>query len=93
MPAMVDSMFSTGYPQVVAAIVAMRKKAGLTQRQLADALGREQNLVGRIETGQRRVDIVELVWICRACSVEPEEQVTQLVRKLAGMGNPRKLRR
>jgi transcriptional regulator with XRE-family HTH domain len=87
---MVDSMFSTGYQQVVAAIIAMRKKAGLTQRQLADALGREQNLVGRIETGQRRVDIVELVWICQACRVEPDEQVIQLVRKLKGMGVPKR---
>ena len=90
MPAMVDSMFTNGYQQVVAAIVAMRKQAGLTQRQLAEALGREQNLVGRIETGQRRVDLVEFVWICRVCGVSPEERALEVVRRLSGLGLPRR---
>ena len=58
---MVDSMFTQGYRQIVASVVAMRKQAGLSQRQLAEALGREQNLVARIETGQRRVDIIEIL--------------------------------
>ena len=89
---MVDSMFTTGYQQIINAIVAMRKQAGLTQRGLAEALGREQNLVGRIETGQRRVDLVEFVWICRACGVEPEEQIVQVVRKLPRMAVPRRRR-
>ena len=62
----------------------------LTQRQLAEALGREQNLGGRIETGQRRVDLVEFVWICRACGVKPEEHVLLVVRRLCEMGMPRR---
>jgi len=85
---MVDSMFTGGYQQVVEAIVAMRKGARLTQRQLGAALGREQNLVGRIETGQRRVDLVEFVWICRVCGADPMAQVTQLTRKLLAMNVP-----
>ena len=49
-------------------------------------------LVGRIETGQRRVDLIEFVWICRVCGVEPEEQVVQMVRKLPRMAVPRRRR-
>jgi transcriptional regulator with XRE-family HTH domain len=82
---MVDSMFTGGYGQMVAAIVAMRRNAGLTQRELASALGREQNFVGRIETGQRRVDLIEFLWICRACKTDPEAQVLKLVRNLSGI--------
>lgn len=37
-----------------------RKEAGLTQYQVADRLGRPQSFVSKCETGERRVDIVEL---------------------------------
>lgn len=35
-------------------------EAGLTQAQLADAVGRPQTWVSKCELGDRRVDIVEL---------------------------------
>ncbi|MGD0140173.1 MAG: helix-turn-helix transcriptional regulator [Tepidisphaeraceae bacterium] len=60
----------------------LRKGAGLTQRQLAEALGRKQNLIGRIETGQRRIDLIEWVGICRACKVDPEVEIAKLVRQI-----------
>ena len=37
----------------------MRKTADVTQRQLAQKLGREHNMVGRLELGERRLDVVE----------------------------------
>jgi hypothetical protein len=47
-----------------------------------DVVGWEQNLIGRIETGQRRIDLVEWVGICRACKVDPEVEITKLVRQI-----------
>ena len=76
---MVESMFTSAYAAVIEAIVHLRHEAGLTQRQLAERLGREQSFVGRIETGQRRIDLVEFVWICKACDADPQVQVNQLV--------------
>jgi transcriptional regulator with XRE-family HTH domain len=71
-------MFTSAYEQVIAAVVRLRKDAGLTQRQLAERLGREQSFVGRLETGQRRLDLVEFVWICRACDADPAAEVATL---------------
>lgn len=82
---MVDSMFTSGYERVVRSLVELRKQAGLTQRQLAAALGREQNFVGRVETGQRRVDLIEFLWICRACGADPEAEMIRLLRSLDGL--------
>ena len=79
---MVQSMFTPAFAELVAAVVDLRKRAGLTQRELARAVGREQNYIARIETGQRRVDLVELVQICRACRANPDEEVGRLVRRL-----------
>ena len=80
---MVDSMFTPAFAELVRMLVAMRVKAGLTQRQLAERLGREQNYVGRIETGQRRLDLVELVRYCIACDVDAAKQIQRLISRVS----------
>ena len=82
---MVDSMFTAAFSEVVHAVIAMRKGAGLTQRELAAALGREHNYIARIETGQRRLDLVELVQLCRACNADPEQQITGITRGILSL--------
>jgi transcriptional regulator with XRE-family HTH domain len=62
-------------------LVALRGKAGLTQRQLAEKLGRERSLVGRLELGERRIDMVEFFWLCRACEADPVEEAKRLMRE------------
>ena len=47
-------------------IRAKREKAGLTQHDLAKLLGRSQSYVATIETGQRRIDAVELIDLAAA---------------------------
>ena len=64
-----------------ATLVQMRKEAGLTQRQLAARLQREHGLVGRLELGERRLDLVEFFWICKACEVSPEKTTRRLLRQ------------
>ena len=60
-------------------IVELRKRAGFNQRQLAAKLGRERNLVGRLEVGQRRLDVVEFYWVCKACGANPKRVYQQLL--------------
>ena len=87
---MVASMVTAAHDALVAAVVQLRKNAGLTQRQLAEALGREQNLIGRIETGQRRIDLIEWVGICQACKADPELEIAKLVRQIKPLVPPRR---
>lgn len=75
---MTDSVFSPEYRLVTEKLLEMRKRAGLTQRELAAKLNRELSFVSRIEKGQRRVDLVEFSWICRACGANPAEESQQL---------------
>ena len=79
---MAASVFTSAYEQLVAALVAMRKQAGLSQRDLAALVGREQNYIGRIETRQRRIDLVEMIQICRACGVDPEAEIARVVGRI-----------
>jgi DNA-binding XRE family transcriptional regulator len=61
-----QSLLTPHYDAFRAKLVAMREAAGLTQRELAAKLGRERSFVSRIELGERRLDVVEFYWVCRA---------------------------
>ena len=63
-------------------LVTLRTKARLTQRQLAAILDRERSLVGRLELGERRLDMVEFFWFCRACEADPAKEALRLMRQL-----------
>lgn len=85
-------MFTAAADALAAAVAELRSRAGMSQRELADAVGREQSFIGRIETGQRRVDLVEWIQICRAVGADPQTEIAALVRKIVGLvpGRPRK---
>ena len=57
---------STGQVALCQALVEARIKAGLGQEDLAAKLRCHQSLVARIESGQRRIDVIELVVLARA---------------------------
>lgn len=63
-------------------LVELRHSAGLTKRQLAEKLRRERNLVGRLELGERRLDVVEFYWLCKACGAKPAATAYELMRML-----------
>jgi len=61
-------------------LVAGRKSAGLSQQQLATRLKTSQTVVARIETGERRVDVVEFIDITRALRLDPHKILEELTR-------------
>ena len=66
-------------------LVVLRTKAHLTQRQLAAKLRRERSLVGRLELGERRLDMVEFFWFCQACEAHPPKEAARLMRQLEAL--------
>ncbi|WP_167648812.1 helix-turn-helix domain-containing protein [Mameliella alba] len=61
-------------------LIEARQKAGLTQAALAARLKCQQSLIARIESGERRIDVVELIVIARAIGI-PTESVVKAVEK------------
>lgn len=67
---MARTIGSSGHLALCGELIKARMGLGLTQAQLADRLGCQQSLIARIESGQRRVDAVELVILARALEME-----------------------
>lgn len=72
---MARTIRSTGQVALCKALVEARIKAGLGQEELAAKLKCHQSLVARIESGQRRIDVVELVVLARALGFDPSEML------------------
>jgi predicted transcriptional regulator len=71
--------------QVVgAALEAARRKAKLTQVELAARLGKPQSVVSGYETGKRRVDVIEFLLIVRTLGAEPIDIFAEIARSVAG---------
>ena len=70
---MAKTIRSTGQVALCQALVDARKSAGFGQDDLADRLKCHQSLVARLESGERRIDVVELVVLARAIGFDPFE--------------------
>jgi transcriptional regulator with XRE-family HTH domain len=70
---------SRGHRALIELIVSTRTQAGLTQRDLAARLRRPHSFVGRIEAGERRVDVVEFIEIARVLDIDPKHLFAKLV--------------
>lgn len=57
---MPKTIYSEKYKRVLELLRQARKEAGLTQVEVAEALGKPQSFVAKCESGERRIDIVEL---------------------------------
>lgn len=60
-------------------LVEQRKRAGLSQADLADKLGRYQSVVSSMESGGRRVDVVELLDIAEVIGLDVHALIDDLL--------------
>lgn len=78
---MEKAIFSEDYKKLLAWLKAGRERRGLTIRQLADQVGESHAVVGKIETGERRLDVFEYVQLCQALGLKPAEGLRILLQE------------
>ncbi len=72
---MAKTLGSDRHKALIAFLIERREAAGMTQAQLAERLGEYQSFVARLESGQRRVDVVELIELGSILGFDPTEAV------------------
>lgn len=63
---------------LVKILTEARENAGMTQTELAEKLGEYQSFVARLESGQRRVDVVELIELAEVLGFDASKAVKVL---------------
>ena len=77
---MTTSVFGARYARLRQVLVDARKRSGLTQVELATKLGRPQSFVSKVESGERRIDVVEMLQYAEAVGADPAQVVREVAR-------------
>lgn len=75
--------YGTEYDVLCALLRESREAAGLRQADVASALDLPQSFVSKYESGERRLDLIELRQVCRALGV-PLQQVVRAFEERVG---------
>lgn len=75
---MVKTLGTERHQTLIALLIAKREAAGLTQSELATKLGEYQSFVARLESGQRRVDVVEFLDLAEALGFDASAALREL---------------
>jgi transcriptional regulator with XRE-family HTH domain len=73
---------SASYALAIQIIVAVRKAEGLSQRDLAERLGKPRSFISKIESRERRLDLVEFIAVSRALEMDPVSLLTDVISAL-----------
>lgn len=64
------SIYSEKHKKLCRFLTEARKKAGLTQQDLADKIGKPQSFIAKYEGGERRLDVIELMEVAAIISLD-----------------------
>jgi transcriptional regulator with XRE-family HTH domain len=78
------TIHSDDYAVVLSLLRQLREEAGVRQTELAAQLGEPQSFVSKYETGERRLDIIELRTICEVLGSDLRSFSASLEATLAG---------
>ena len=78
---MVKSIHSPEYRLLLNWLREQRKAKGLSMRDVGAKLRLPHTWVGKIETGERRLDVAEFVRLCRVLGADPHAGVEVVARR------------
>ena len=77
------SLSSTESEKLTALLRSVRSDAGLTQAEVADRLEQPQSFVSKYESGERRLDLIELRQICKALGISLADFVRRFEKEIS----------
>jgi transcriptional regulator with XRE-family HTH domain len=80
---MEKSIHSARYRVFLKLLRESRRRAGLSQAQVAERIGETQTFVSKCERGERRIDVIELGTLCRAFGISLRQFVSTLERAMS----------
>ncbi len=78
---MIKTLYTSEYSKLRTWLKEQREARGLTMRELAHILDVSHSFVGKIENGERRLDVIEYLQYCEALQVNPKEGLAAIDSK------------
>ncbi|MBW4619025.1 MAG: helix-turn-helix transcriptional regulator [Cyanosarcina radialis HA8281-LM2] len=69
------------YIEFIARLRNARKRRDISQQQLGEALGKDQTFISKVETCERRIDVIEAARWCAALDIRLEDALPSEVSK------------
>jgi transcriptional regulator with XRE-family HTH domain len=60
-----------------------REAAGISQRELAERLAVPHSWVAKVESGERRVDLIEFGWFLAACGAHSTAAASRILKQIS----------
>lgn len=79
---MPKSVFTSAYASFLTVLIAARKRAGVSQVELARRVGKNQQFISGVEQGVRRLDLIEFCVLARGLGLEPNQLFAEIVAAL-----------
>lgn len=78
------TIWTKGNKALAELITNKRKEAGLTQTQLAKAFGQRQTWLSHLESGERRIDVIEFVRLSEVLGFSAVDELRKLIPVILG---------
>lgn len=76
------SLYRAEYQALLETLRTLREESGLTQAQCATALGRPQSFISDVESGIRRLDLIQLRDLCHVLKTDLPSVIRRFENKL-----------
>lgn len=76
-----SSLSSAEYDCLRALLQETRVGAGVSQQGLSLKIKRPRTFIGKVESGIRRLDVIEMLEVLAALEVDPAEFITELTKR------------
>ena len=78
---MVRQLGSPLHEELRQLLVERRRRTGISQAELGRRLGWSQGTIGKIEAGEKRVTVVELIELGEALGFDPRAAVARVMKR------------
>lgn len=68
------------YLEVITRLRNARRSQGNSQRELAQTLGKTQSWVSKVESGERRLDIIETLDMCAVLGISLNDLIASIAK-------------
>jgi transcriptional regulator with XRE-family HTH domain len=75
---MAKSIYTRRHQRLRDLLIEARQTADLTQQEVARRIGKPQSYIAKIEGGERRLDVIELIELCEQFGADPSNIIRGL---------------